>query len=301
MIRLSSDSSITSFSASHPPVAEVSHGESFVCETHDCYAGQIYAESVTRPDIDMSDFNRATGPVAVADVQAGDWIRIEIESIVVKSPGVMALSPGLGLLGDTITRATTRLVPVLGAKAWITDGIGVEITPMVGVLGVAPIGDPVPTGWPGAHGGNLDTRLLSAGSAFIVRAMHDGALVSVGDLHAAQGDGELGGTGIEVAGEVQLRIEHFDHFGKLPLVRSATDVSVIASAVDLEEATRSAFAEGVELMRVWHNLNWEDAYRLASIVGRAEISQVVNPLVTARFAIPREWAPAHFYCEETDE
>ena len=71
---------------------------------------------------------------------------------------------------------------------------------MIGVIGVAPAGAPVSTAVPGAHGGNMDTRLIGAGTVVYLPIAHEGALFAAGDLHAAMGDGEICGTGVEVSG-----------------------------------------------------------------------------------------------------
>ena len=304
MIRVPASSAITAFSAQHEPVAVVALGEPFECETQDCYAGQITSESVLRPHIDMAHFNRATGPVRIEGVRAGDVIRVEVEAIEIGEAGVMALSPGLGVLGDKIVTPDTRIVPVRDGKAWVTPETPVAIAPMIGVLGVAPAGEPIGSSWPGEHGGNLDTRLLQAGTALLLRARHDGALLAVGDLHAVQGDGELGGTGVEISGRVRLRVERvtsagsdgdFAMVGKFPVLLHAAGLSILASAETLDDAVRLGFADVVELLRGWRALSWDDAYRLSSLIVRTEVSQAVNPLVTARLTIPREWCPESLF------
>ncbi|GAA1586840.1 acetamidase/formamidase family protein [Leucobacter aridicollis] len=281
----------------------VALGESFECETQDCYAGQITSEAVLRPHIDMAHFNRATGPVYVEGVRAGAMIRVEVEAIELADTGIMALSPGLGVLGDRISVPSTRLVPIRDGHAWVTPATPVALAPMIGVLGVAPSGEPVGSSWPGTHGGNLDTRLLQAGTALFLRARHDGALLAVGDLHAVQGDGELGGTGVEIAGRVRLRVERAVvqgeemYAGELPALRHEGGLSLLASAATIEEAIRTGFAAAVDVIQVWQGLAWEDAYRTASLIVRSEVSQAVNPLVTARITIPREWCPEPLFDE----
>lgn len=292
MLRVPAAEAVATFSAEQAPVAEVALGEVFECETHDCYGGQVDSEAVLRTELDMGLFDRATGPVFVRGVRRGDTIRVGIEEITVRSPGIMMLAPGLGVLGELIADAETRLVPVARGEAEIADGVTVRIRPMVGVLGVAPPTGAKPCFWPGDHGGNLDTRVLGAGTALHLRVAHDGALLGVGDLHALQGDGELGGTGIESGGSVRLRVDRSAHSGSLPAIEHAGGLSICGSAETLEEATRRAFAEAVELMVAWHDLTWADAYRLTSIVCRTELSQMVNPLVTMRVTIPTEWLPS---------
>ncbi|GAA2835597.1 amidase [Leucobacter komagatae] len=304
MRRISAASAITAFSAHHEPVAVVALGEVFECETEDCYAGQITSEAVLRPHIDMAHFNRATGPVFVEGVRAGDMIRVDIEGIDIADAGIMALSPGLGVLGERITEPSTRVVQVRDGYAWITPDTPVPVAPMIGVIGVAPAGEPVGSSWPGAHGGNLDTRLLHAGTAIFLRAHHDGALLAVGDLHAVQGDGELGGTGVEIAGRVRLRVERAVpcadatsavYSGELPALIHEDGLSLLASAETLDEAVRMGFSTAVDQIQAWRGLPWEDAYRMTSLIARTEVSQAVNPLVTARVTIPHEWCPASLF------
>ncbi|GAA1856657.1 acetamidase/formamidase family protein [Brevibacterium marinum] len=294
MLKVPSTKSHSVFSSEISAVATAAQGESFVLETCDCYAGQIRSEAVLRPDIDMSEFNRATGPVEVADVTAGDWLLVDIERVSVGDHGVMAVSPGLGLLGDRVIEADSRIVPVRDGRAWVTDSLSVEIVPMVGVIGVAPGVGEVDTELPGTHGGNLDTRFVTTGNRILLQARHEGGLLSAGDLHAAQGDGELGGTGIEIAGEVQLSVRKVEYDGTLPAVEHPSSLSLLSSAKSISEAVRAGFDEAVELMARWHRLDWEEAYRLTSIVSHAEISQMVNPLQTARITIPRQWCALDF-------
>lgn len=291
MLRVSADVSTATFSAECVPVAEVALGETFVCESYDCYGGQVDSEQVLRTDLDMDRFDRATGPVSVQGVRTGDTIRVCIEDIEVRSPGIMMLAPGLGVLGDRIGEPTTRLLPVSDGVAWLTPSIAVQIQPMVGVLGIAPASGELPCFWPGDHGGNLDTRVLQAGAALHLRVNHDGALLGVGDLHALQGDGELGGTGIEIGGAVRLRVDRSMHRGLLPAVEHSEGLSICGTAQTLEDATKRAFAEAVGLISSWHELDWENAYRLASVICHTEMSQMVNPLVTMRVTIPTDWLP----------
>jgi amidase len=201
-----STAAVTAFGPGFAPAGAVRAGESFVLETADCYDGQFTSADVLRPDIDMARFNRATGPVHVDGIAAGDWVLVRIERIDVRGPGVMAVAPGLGVLGARVTAPSTRLLPVADGRVWLTERVGVPLRPMVGILGVATAGETVPSSVPGPHGGNLDTRLLTPGAALALRANRPGLGLAAGDLHAAMGDGELGGTGVEIGGRVQLSV-----------------------------------------------------------------------------------------------
>ncbi|CAG7844530.1 Formamidase [Pseudoclavibacter triregionum] len=303
---LPSDSHVHAFGATFEPVASFGPGERVRIATRDCYSGQIADSAALRPGIDAARLNPATGPFAVRGVRAGDRVAIRIHAVHVSERGVMPLAPGLGLLGDRVVEPSTAMVEVRDGMAMLPGGIGVQVRPMIGVLGVATGGPTVPTSTPGPHGGNLDTRLLGAGATLCVTARADGLGLALGDLHAVQGDGELGGTGVEIAGEVVLSVQTLaGAAGDAELPAAATDthlpvvvdedgIRVLASAETLEEALRLAFLETVELMSAWNGLEWPDAYRLASVTCHAEVSQVVNPLRTARIFVPRDWVGAPY-------
>ncbi|TQM13841.1 acetamidase/formamidase family protein [Pseudonocardia kunmingensis] len=284
---------VTRFGPRYEPAATVGLGESFTLETVDCYDGQFTSADVLRPDIDMTRFNRATGPVHVEGVAPGDWVRVNVEDVEVRGPGVMAVAPGLGVLGERVEQASTRLLPVASGRVWLTEQVGVPLDPMIGIIGVATDGETVPSSVPGRHGGNLDTKLVRAGAAVAFRANQPGLGLAAGDLHAVMGDGELGGTGVEIGGRVRLSVERLPrHEGTWPLLFSADAVHVLASATTVDEAVRAGFAEAVRIVAAGHDIAWPDAYRLTSIVADLQVSQVVNPRVTVRVRLPRQWCPA---------
>lgn len=283
------DLATTTFDTSTPGIDQIRLGEYVEVETADCYDGQITGPDVLRPMIDMSRFNRATGPIDVEGVRTGEWIRVSIDAITVGNAGVMALRPGSGILGDDVEESSSLIVEVTGGVATIS-GVAVPARPMVGVIGVA-ADPPIKSSTPGRHGGNLDSRIITAGSEVLLRAQRDGVGLAVGDLHAAQGDGELGGTGIEIAGRVRFRVDRTDYAGTWPAVVANDRLWVHGSAGTLEEATRVAFADVVGLVQLAHGLPWTNAYRVASLVATTQIAQVVNPTVTVRIGVPKEHIP----------
>lgn len=281
---------VTTFDTTTPAVDRVAPGEYFEVKTHDCYDGQVTGPDVLRPMIDMTRFNRATGPIDIDGIRAGDWIRVVIEEIAVDDSGVMMLRPDIGILGPQVDEMSSMIVEITDGTTATIAGVEVPIRPMIGVLGVA-AQEPISSSTPGRHGGNLDTRIITAGCSVLLRAQRDGAGLALGDLHAAQGDGELGGTGIEIGGRVRLKVERTEHTGSWPAVIAEDRLWVLASADTLEEATRAAFADIVQLVQAAHDLTWGNAYRLASILATTHISQVVNPTVTVRVGVPLEHVP----------
>jgi amidase len=167
-------------------------------------------------------------------------------------------------------------------------GAEVPVKPMIGVIGVAPAGEDVPCGTPGSHGGNLDTRLIGEGATVYLPVAVRGALLAAGDLPAAMGDGEVAVTGVEVAGEVTLRVDvRKDLELASPVLETNELVATIASADTLDAAAKKATDEMADLLHVRLGIELPDAVMLMSAVGQARISQMVDPQRTVRFEMPK--------------
>lgn len=132
------DKVVFNFSKANQPVYFVEPGETFWVETDDCYSGQIKTETVLRPDIDISIMDCSVGPIAVSGAEPGDVLCVEVLAIQLAEQGVMVTSPGLGVLGEKITEAHTKIIPIKNGFAEFNEKIRLPLTPMIGVLGVAP-------------------------------------------------------------------------------------------------------------------------------------------------------------------
>ena len=124
-------------------------------------------------------------------------MEIIIEKIEIASQGAVEVFPGWGPLGDKVTKAETKIVPIKDGMA-IFNHISLPVKPMIGVIGVAPSGEPVPCGSPGPHGGNMDTADIVAGNKLFLPVFVPGAGLAR-DLHELWGL-EVGGTGVEIRG-----------------------------------------------------------------------------------------------------
>jgi amidase len=178
--------------------------------------------------------------------------------------------------------------PHEGRIEWLR-GIVMETRPNLGCIGVAPPGDPVSSIWPGDFGGNMDTRYVCAGSVVELPVFHPGALLVMGDCHQIQGDGELCGVAPETDSDVTLRCEVARGTGlKRPRILAQSRFMTIASAPTLEEAVRLATADMIEAL-VAKGMTADEAYLLTAIKADAEICQVVDPWMTARVAMDRDF------------
>ena len=276
------------FSAEAVPSLRIAGGTTLELETADCFDDQVQWPGDVLAEVDWDRINPATGPVYVEGAGPGDVLSVLIERIDVGEQGVMAVGPGFGVLADGFEEQVSRIVPIVDGAAQLDEGLAIPLRPMIGVIGVAPAGAPVPTASPGAHGGNMDTRLIGPGAVLYLPVACSGALFAVGDLHAAMGDGEICGTGVEVAGCVTLRLDvRRDLEIAGPVVETPDLVATIASAETLDAATDAATRDMTALLTGRLGLSLEVATMLMSAGGELQVSQIVDPLRTARFALPK--------------
>ena len=288
MITLSKDRRVFSFSGDAEPALRVPAGTRLRLETADCFDDQVRAPGDVLDEVDWDRVNPATGPVYVEGAGPGDVLSVLIEAIETGDQGVMAVAPGFGVLGGSFTEQLHRIVPIADRAAHIDAGVAVPLRPMIGVIGVAPAGEPVATASPGAHGGNMDTRLIGAGVVLYLPVAHAGALFAAGDLHAAMGDGEICGTGVEVCGAITLRLDVRKDLEIVnPLLETQDSVVTIASAETLDAAAETATRDMAALLTQRLGLSLEVATMVMSAGGDLQVSQIVDPLRTARFVLPK--------------
>ena len=315
------------------PVASVRPGDEITLETRDGLDGQLTRDSshTDALSLDLGLGHPLTGPVYVEGAVPGDVVDIEFLAYETADFGVTAVIPGFGFLADIFTDPYLVRWEIAGETACSQElpGITVPGDPFAGVVGVAPshelmadivqreqsladagapVADRMPetaipasagTGLrtipPREIGGNLDIRQLVAGSRITLPVHVEGALVSVGDLHFAQGDGEVCGTGIEVAGAVTLRFEvrkperpaSLPSFEtpERPAARSfATTGIALDAPMDIDAAARVALLEMIDYLEARLRIARSAAYALCSVAVDFRISEVVDvpyPLVSA--------------------
>lgn len=269
------------------PAWEVEPGETVKAETPDCFNGQIKSDEDTLEDLDMTQVNPATGPIYVKDAEPGDTLLVTIEEIKVKSPGVQGIVPGFGLLQDEFDEPLVT-VHEIDEEGIEFEGKKLPVHPMIGTIGVAPEGEPVLCSTPGAHGGNLDTPDVRPGVTLRFPVFHEGALLSLGDGHALQGDGEVCGVSIEVATTTTLTVDVEKETISTPLIEGEEEFIALGSDEDLEGACRIALRTMVDYLSNNTTLSPQDAYKLCSVATDMKVSQVVNPLRTARVSVKKE-------------
>lgn len=280
---------IYNFSPNMTPVEIVEPGEVFKVKTNDCFFQQITSEDMVLTSIDHSTLNPATGPIFVNGAEPGDLLKVKILNIDIADKGVVMIAPGEGVLAEKAKKSLVKIIPIKDRCCQI-NGLEIPINPMIGVIGVAPGNEDGEWGTdsPWKHGGNMDTKDICEGITIYFPVRQVGGLLALGDLHAIMGDGEMCFTGLEVQGEVTLKVDVIKNKTVTwPILETSNSTMVIASGDILDDAIKAASGQGVEHLASGLEIPWEEAYMLASLVVDIKISQVVDPKKTVRAVIPK--------------
>jgi amidase len=266
----------------------VAPGETILVETKNAFGDQTLKAGDTLDDLVLDECDPLTGPLYVETAEPGDTLAVTIEHIETIGPGMQGVIPEFGIL-EWPTTPVHFFEPRNGKIEWLR-GIEIELRPNLGAIGVAPAEGEIGSIWPGDHGGNMDTKYVRAGSTIYFPVFHPGALLVLGDCHQIQGDGELCGVAPETDAEVKLTVDV--QKGKAirrPRIRSTDRFMTIASAETLEQAVKIAVRDAIDLLVEEKGLTEEEAYLLITIKADVEICQVVDPLMTVRVAMDRDF------------
>lgn len=276
------------FSAGIAPVVAANPGDTIIYESVDAYCNQIRDEQTLFSSVDRKLGNPATGPVYVNGAEVGDVLKVTIMKIVPAATAVMTARPGTGLYGELIPEYRSKIIPVRDNKAYFTEDIVIGLNPMIGVIGTAPK-SPIPSTWPGEHGGNLDCKDLTVGSSIYLPVNVKGALLSMGDLHGVQGDGETVICALEMDGEITVTVETLKQRTDIPtpFIVTPTHYLTLAAAKTLDEAGKAAAFKMHDFLLSHTDLSIHEIAMLLSLQGNLRITQVVNPLVGCCMEFPR--------------
>jgi amidase len=171
--------------------------------------------------------------------------------------------------------------------------IEIPLRPMVGRVAVAPAGEEAFGGlWPGAFGGNMDASDIREGATVFLPIYHEGALFYFGDIHAAQGDGEVCGSGLETTAVVTLQLDLVKGKKILwPRIEDADHIMVAGSGRPLIDAFRIAHVELIDWLVADFGFEKMEAYQVVSQVGSARVANVVDPLYTVVAKFPKALLP----------
>ena len=292
------------------PTHRIQPGTKIVAWTEDCYDGAVTKPGQMPSKVQLPGHdNPQTGPFYVEGAEPGDTLAIAIEKLEpARDYGISSSFPGFGALNGTDRTAT--LGGDLPETVWFyqvdkAKGVArtrsqdgkhsweIPLAPFLGCLGVAPAGGEVrSTIVPDNFGGNMDCPEVRAGNTVYLGVRVPGALLSFGDGHFAMGDGEIIGTAVEGAMNVELTVDLVKKRDTpWPRIENAQWMMSVGASRPLEDAARIAFKDMVAWVREKTGLSEMDAYEFVSQNAKAPITEIVDPEYTVTVKIPKVRLP----------
>ncbi len=290
------------------PVAHLKSGD--ILETNSVDA---FGNAIQKPGDSLSlvkGDNPLTGPFYIDQAQPGDTLALKFLDLQVDGDqGVGALVPGFGALNETIY--TPMLHTPLPEKIWLYPidhasntatfkaldsnfSVKIPLHPFFGCIGVAPAGGEARSSIvPAEFGGNMDSPEASVGNTLYLPVNVAGALLYMGDGHAAMGDGEVAGTAIEVPLRTRLQISVIKGQKiSWPRFESENTLMTVGAYRPLDDALRIAFTELVGWIHNDYGLSELDTYELLSKVARIHLNEMVDPNYVVVASIEKKYLPA---------
>ena len=288
MIELDDAKTLFSFDKDLEPVLKVPSSETVRIRTKDCFGNQLQGPEDQLSEIDWEAINPATGPIYVEGAVAGGALKVHIDNIELDAQTSSCTGKDEGVCGDRFSDWATHFCKVEDGKVVWDERLSIPLAPMIGVIGVAPEGEPVNCGTPGKHGGNMDNTAIAAGATLYFPVAVDGALFGCGDMHAVMGDGEVSVSGAEVAGYATVTLTALPELSvPNPLIENDTHFGIIVSAESLDKASELAVQQMVDLLASRTNESEADLVMLLSLVADVRVCQMVDPEKTVRFMVPK--------------
>lgn len=282
----------------HEPVMFIDDGDTVCAETADAHGFDRHGNQPgSRP-------NPMTGPFFVRGAEPGDVLKVVINRIAMTRSSGWTFST---LAANVVDPTAVRRLPAPEKVLWIIDSDGgvarlaeppprladwtVPLDPMIGCFGVAPaLGQAWSTATSGPYGGNMDYRGFRAGVDVMFPVSAPGALFFLGDVHAAQGDGEIVGTGIETSAEVEFTVSVIKkkQIG-WPRGETADAIFTVGNARPLDQALQHATTEMLDWLIADHGHTAVSASHLMGMAVRYDVANVFNPNYSVACRIAKAW------------
>lgn len=229
------------FSKNNSPVAFCDTEDIVIFKTYDCFSNKLLSSQAVLGIDNPAQSNPITGPLFINGALPGDTISIDIIDIKVGELGVAGSGKTMPCFFEKLGEYKIKRVPVENGYVKLNEVISIPIEPMIGTIGVAPNDISVSSGMPGIYGGNMDCKKIKIGSTVYLPVFTPGALLSIGDLHALMGDGEVSECGLEIEGEVTTQIRLIKNTNRNSPAIHADDFWItIASAKTTDDAINEA-------------------------------------------------------------
>ena len=283
---------------SHAPALRIGDGDTVITETLDAHGfDKAEQKRGERP-------NPMTGPFFIEGAAAGDTLAVKLIRIsMIRASGwtYSVLAP------NVVDPAAVPRFPQAEKTIWRIDAAkgmamldqpppslrnwSAPLAPMIGCFGVAPaLGQAISTATSGPYGGNMDCRRFGPGVEVQFPVFAEGALFHLGDVHACQSDGEIVGTGIETAAEVEFSVHVLK--GKRigwPRCVTADEIFAIGNARPLDQALQHATTEMLNWLMEDHGLNEVEASHVMGQAVRYDVANVFNPAYSVACRVGKKW------------
>jgi len=277
MHRISKQHTQTEFDKSLRPVAEVGPGEQVLFETIDaCWNEVRNLEDfeVHRRGGKPGTGNPITGPVFVRGAAPGQTLVVEIMDVLLDPVGFQLIGPNRAVIRDEVEVFDHYTVAIEGQTIQLPRGMHLPVAPVIGTIGVAPEG--APSNAPGPWGGNVDVPQIAIGARIYLPVFVEGALFSLGDVHARQGDGEVVGAP-EIGAQVTVKFDLLpDRWSDWPLVEHGDNWYAITCGPDEAEGLRQGVFACARLVQRMHGISFNDALILMTMTIQLHCARTGN-------------------------
>lgn len=232
-----------------------------------------------------------TGPIHIDGVKPGDTIAITIKKIDILNDGVLFFGsshePRWWVLSAYATEPISKKVDIQKNTVHFSPTIQFATDPMVGRISLMHKSIDCDTG---DHGGNMDTKELQEGATLLLHDKRWCGTFLLGDVHAAMGDGEICGTGIEISANVTIQVDVLKNTQEhRPIISTDTSFITLASRKTHEEAYKQCILDMVQYIQTSQHISFEEANTLVSAVGNLKVSSVVSHIRTYRMVMPKKF------------
>jgi acetamidase/formamidase len=300
------------------PALVVRSGDSVVTTTRDAGGGDERRRPIPpemkqqSPGTSLFEANPLTGPIVVEGAKPGDALAVHLRRIVLTRdtaysrhlPGFMPFgssAPGADFQLGTAPPATDflwkldrkRMTGTLKLTKSRARSVTIPLHPFIGCIGTAPRYGRVETSCtPGEYGGNMDCIETKPGTMLYLPVFVEGAYLYFGDIHAAQGDGEICCVALETSAEVTLEVRLVKRWNiEWPRLEDRTHIMTACSAKPLMDAFALAHCEMIRWLENDFGFDRWEAYQLVSQVGTSRIGNVVDPRFTVVAKFPKKYLP----------
>ena len=308
MKKITRDKLQTVFAKEIEPVIEIDPGETLLVETEDALFHTVRTDkdlyqNFTEIWNTLKGNNPVTGPIYVNGAKPGDNITVKIEKMECFDPWTNTIQ-GLGALSDFLDikpdlPATATICTIKGDKVIYPTSRGdlkIPIEPMIGTIGVAPLVDRYRSHYHSPeHLGNVDLKDICPGNTVILPVNVEGALISLGDCHAAQGDGELCGTALESRADVTITVDLIKKedtkYMECPQVEYPDAIGSVGCpfGASMDNVMCAAYRDLLKRMEKYYGFNIVEAYKLITQVGELSFGQLVPPICSCVAKIRKEY------------